>query len=386
METAAVSAPRVFMYVQHLLGIGHLVRASRVADALAAAGFDVAVATGGYPVGGFPGQNVRSIALPPVRAGTAGFSELEDRQGTPVDDEFKAKRVELLLAAMADERPDVVVIEAFPFGRRMMRFELLPMLDLIRGMRNPPLVACSVRDILQENAKPGRTEETTATIARYFDLVLVHGDPTFSRFEETFPSAGAFRDKIFYTGFVAGPAPRPALQVYDIIVSAGGGAAGGGLVQAAMEALRPLAASKRCCLIVGPNYPGATIDALKAGAPANLDIFAFRADLPDLLGGAELSISQAGYNTVCDILRAGCRSLLIPFAKGGETEQTRRAMKLKALGLADVLSEQAAEPERLSALAASLLRQPIPAPHGLNLDGAAQTARLIKERLARRGR
>ena len=34
-----MSGPRVLFYVQHLLGIGHLARASRVAGALAEDGF-----------------------------------------------------------------------------------------------------------------------------------------------------------------------------------------------------------------------------------------------------------------------------------------------------------------------------------------------------------
>lgn len=381
-----MSALRVFMYVQHLLGIGHLVRASRVAEALAAQGFDVAVATGGCPVEGFPGQLVRTIALPPLRAGRAGFSVLEDCHGNPAGEDVKAARVELLLSALAAERPDVIVVEAFPFGRRMMRFELLPMLDAARALPHPPLVACSVRDILQDNPKPGRAEETAATIAEYFDLVLVHGDPAFARLEETFPAATAFRDKIVYTGFVAGPAPRPTPQAYDIVVSAGGGAAGAGLVGAALEALRPLAQTRRCCVIAGPQPSGTTLAALKAAAPPGVDVFAFRADLPDLFGSAGLSISQAGYNTVCDILQGGCRSLLVPFARDGETEQTQRAGKLKARGLADVVAEHEVDPGRLSAAAAALLGLAKPGPHGLHLDGAAQTARLLRERLSRRGR
>ena len=45
---------KVMFYVQHLLGIGHLVRASRIATALADAGHDVTVISGGMPVSGFP--------------------------------------------------------------------------------------------------------------------------------------------------------------------------------------------------------------------------------------------------------------------------------------------------------------------------------------------
>ena len=84
-------------------------------------------------------------------------------------------------------------------------------------------------------------------------------------------------------------------------------------------------------------------------APPGLRLFRFREDFPSLLAGAELSVSQAGYNTVCDILRAGCRSLLVPFSAGGETEQTARAERLARLGLATSLPETGLTGELLCA-------------------------------------
>ena len=42
--------PRVLLYVQHLLGIGHLRRAAAIARALAGGGFDVAFVSGGEGV------------------------------------------------------------------------------------------------------------------------------------------------------------------------------------------------------------------------------------------------------------------------------------------------------------------------------------------------
>ncbi len=66
------------------------------------------------------------------------------------------------------------------------------------------------------------------------------------------------------------------------------------------------------------------------------------------MAGAELSVSQAGYNTVCDVLRAGCRSLLVPFSAGGETEQTARPLRLEQLGLATALPEEGLTGEMLA--------------------------------------
>ena len=80
------TGPQLFFYVQHLLGIGHLARASRIGTALQADGFDVAVVTGGPPVAGFPDPALRQIALPPVTAADQGFSGLVDLDGKPLDD------------------------------------------------------------------------------------------------------------------------------------------------------------------------------------------------------------------------------------------------------------------------------------------------------------
>ncbi len=86
----------VLFYVQHLLGIGHLARASLVAEALAASGFDVTLVTGGCPVPGFPPPGRKTVALPPL-ASAKGFSGLVDETGRPADEAFLAHRRDMLL-------------------------------------------------------------------------------------------------------------------------------------------------------------------------------------------------------------------------------------------------------------------------------------------------
>ena len=81
--------PAVLFYVQHLLGIGHLARASRVAAALAEDGFAVTVVSGGTPVPGFPGPGVATLELPPILAADEGFSALTDAPATPIDDAYQ---------------------------------------------------------------------------------------------------------------------------------------------------------------------------------------------------------------------------------------------------------------------------------------------------------
>ncbi|WDZ79466.1 glycosyltransferase (plasmid) [Ensifer adhaerens] len=375
-------ARRVFFYVQHLLGIGHLARASRIASALAARGFEVTVLTGGSPVPGFPGTDVKHVALPPVLAGDKGFSGLADGEGNPVSDAFKDRRRDLLIEAYLACNPDIVLFEAFPFGRRQMRFELMPLLKVIEKQTRRPLVAASLRDILQERTKPGRAEETLDVVSAYFDLVLVHGDPAFARLEETYPYADEIKDKVVYTGLVAGPAPAAPAETFDVLVSAGGGAVGKELIGAALQAASLLPRELQWCLVTGPNLPQQDYDVFQAAAPGNVQLFRFRRDFASLLSGVRLSVSQAGYNTVCDIIRAGCGSLLIPFVAGGETEQSTRAERLEKLGLAGVLPEAEVTPERLAHDVEAMLARPKPNIPPLDLDGAKKTAEILESRTA----
>nr|WP_165225122.1 glycosyltransferase [Allorhizobium pseudoryzae] len=376
---------RVFFYVQHLLGIGHIVRASRIAEAMQATGLDVTMVTGGKPVDGFPGPSLKHIALPPVIASTAGFSGLADIDGVSVDEAFLTQRRDRLLSAFRDCEPDVVVIEAFPFGRRQMRFELLPLLDAIKAAPRRPLLFSSVRDILQENRKAGRDAETVQLLEDHFDGVLVHGDPQFVRLEETFPLAERIAEKVHYTGLVAPEPPEPAKDRFDLIVSAGGGAVGAALIDAAIQAQALLQDPRSWCLITGPNLPQEDFDRLSRQTPAHVTLVRFRRDFPNLLMNASLSISQAGYNTVGDLLRAHCAAVLVPFASGGETEQTVRAEKLSALGFAEVVPEDGLNGDRLAAAirnADRMTRRPSVA---IAADGARQTAALIRDMLSSRG-
>jgi len=376
---------RVMFYVQHLLGIGHLARASRIAEALAQSGAEITMVTGGLPVPGFPAQGIGHLALAPMAVGQEGFADLVDGAGRPVDDAFRARRRDQLLDAFRAFDPDVLLIEAFPFGRRQVRFELLPLLEAARARPNPPLIVSSVRDILQANRKPGRDEETVAALAG-FDTVLVHGDPAFSRIEESFPLADRIAGKLRYTGLVAPPPPVPSAERHDIIVSAGGGAVGADLIRTAMGARAMLAPELDWCVLTGPNLPQAEFDAFAAMASPRLSVQRFRNDLAGLMASARVSVSQAGYNTVGDVLRAGCEAVLVPFASGGETEQSLRAEKLAARDLALILPEAGLTAAAMAeAIGAALGRIGRPRP-ALDLDGAAASARILRGMLQDRVR
>ena len=94
-----------------------------------------------------------------------------------------------------------------------------------------------------------------------------------------------------------------------------------------------------------------------------------RPDFPALVARAWLSVSQAGYNTVVDVLAARARSVLVPFAAEGETEQSLRAAALAARGLATVVNEAELTPQMLSRAIDTTAAAPRPS-HDIALDGA----------------
>lgn len=381
-----MSARRAFFYVQHLLGIGHLKRAAILARAMAAAGLDVTLASGGLPVPELTpdGQlrGVRFVQLPPASAADLTFKTLLDGNGRPVDNEWKRMRCDALLAAWRAADPHVLVLELFPFGRRQMRFELLPLLDAAAGAARRPAIACSVRDVLGTQKSPQRQEETLVLVERYFDRVLVHGDPGVIAFDRTFAGAGRIAGRIEYTGYVV-DAARSAdgdAGKDEVIVSAGGGAVGAGLLEAAIRA-KPLTVlrDRTWRVLAGNNLPHKELQKLArlAAGEVGIELERSRPDFTTLLSNCALSISQAGYNTLMETIRAGARAVVVPFAGGHETEQTLRARCFGERGLLELVEESALAPETLAAAIDRAVRKPRPSPGAINLDGAQCSAALI---------
>ncbi|HSY85953.1 MAG TPA: glycosyltransferase [Verrucomicrobiae bacterium] len=378
--------PVVLFYVQHLLGIGHLRRAALIARAIQAAGLELRFVSGGAPAGEIDIGTGGLIQLPPAVSADVHFSAILDGDGRPIDDVWRDKRRRLLLAAFEAERPDLVLVEMFPFGRRQFAFELLPLLEAAKARGLP--TAVSLRDILVAKSKPERIAETVAVVRRLVDRVLVHGDPRLVGLEATFAGAAEIADRLVYTGYVAEAArPTPgtgpgtpaggAAESAEILVSAGGGAVGGPLLRAALAA-RPATslAYSPWRLIAGPNLPAAEYAELQGTAPAGVTVERFRSDFPALLARSRLSLSQAGYNTVMDILAVGARALVLPFAEGAESEQSLRARLLAERGLLSLL-EPPIDPARLAGAIEAALLRPRPAPGALDLGGATETARQL---------
>jgi predicted glycosyltransferase len=380
--------PMVLFYVQHLLGIGHLKRAATLVRAFDQAGMDVTLVSGGEETPGLDIGGARFVQLDSVRAADRYFKVLVDSSGRQIDDAFKALRRDALLSLLAETAPDVLVTELFPFGRRQLSFELIPLLDAAMARDDQPAVVCSVRDILVEPGKPERVDEMYERLRRYYDLVLVHGDPALAAFGDTFSLAHRIENMMRYTGYVVGAArPDPGgAGTGEVIVSAGGGAVSEPLFRAAMAARqRTRLARATWRMLAGVALPDEVFRALQRDAPDGVAVERARPDFTTLLANCVLSLSQGGYNTVMEVLAARARAVIVPYAGGLETEQTLRAERIGARAGLQVVAENAISPETIAEAVEAAMDGAPADPGSLDIGGAAESARLVMD-LARRRR
>jgi len=372
----------VLFYVQHLLGIGHMQRVFRLADSVARKGLKVTLVSGGEALAGpVCGEFGRIVQLAPIRALDASFKELVGPDGQPVDDKLRETRRAALLSTFAAVRPDVVVIEAFPFGRRAFRFELEPLIEATRSRRPRPLVLCSLRDIVVVPQDAARYREIVDRVRAEFDFVLIHGDPRFVPLEASFPAAREIADRLIYTGYI-GQSDQTSggdegAGAGEVLVSIGGGAVGSALLSAALETRR------RGCLsgvtwrlLAGPNLPQPAFRSLARALPKGVVLERYRHEFPQMLRHCRVSVSQAGYNTILDILAAHAPAVVVPFAAERETEQQLRAERLAARGALELVRETELTPARLAhAIERAIAREP--AKITVDMGGARRSADLI---------
>lgn len=387
--TPVERTPRtIFIVVTHLLGVGHLARMAALGRTLARAGWRVILASGGRPNRTVDLTGCELVQLPPVHCTGTDFATLLAPDGRPADAAILAERQRVLLAAFDAARPEVLLTELYPFGRRALAAEFEAVLSRAASMSPRPAVLCSIRDVLNPPSRPEKAERAAARLAAWYDGVLVHGDAALVPLEASWPVTPELMRRVSTCGYLHDQ-PRDSLPAArddegNILVSGGGSAAGLPLARAALAAAA-LLPERRWHLLVGHGVPEPDFTALAAATPPNLRVERARPDFPALLAASALSISQAGYNTVLDLAAAGTRALLVPFSEGGEREQSIRAAELERRGLARVIPAESADGPALAEAARALLAAPRPDWSALALDGAARAAEAISAAAIRAG-
>jgi predicted glycosyltransferase len=404
---AGAARPVLLFYCQHSLGIGHLTRSFALAAALGEH-FHVVFLNGGRLPPGLPvPAGIELIDLPPL--GMDDGHTVVSRDARHDVAQARAARRALIEAAVVQYRPAVLLVELFPFGRKKFAGEILPMIRLAkRQPGKPALVACSLRDILVD-ARPDQQHHDDRArwlTDRYFDVVLVHADPSLARLEDSFQPRVPMRTPVHATGYVVparealdvSPRPRstasaprggeqlPSERPGDscsastrrgahLLVSAGGGIVGDALFRMALQARALMREPLPLRIIAGPFLPEPQWLALQQAAHGVPGVELLR-QVPDMVAemrAARASISQCGYNTALDIVVAQVPALVVPYATVTENEQSVRATRLAALGALRTVDAAVLDATRLATEIEALLRFE-PRAAALDLNGAVHSA------------
>ncbi len=386
--------PRLMFYCQHAMGLGHLVRSAELLRGLG--NFDVTFVNAGDVIEGFQlPPTVKVVNLPPLNVDN-DFRLIHGNGEVHASEAVKAARRECLGQVWQELRPEILMIELFPFGRKKFEFELIPLLREILHSKARTKVVCSLRDILVSRDDQAQWEERVCKLVNaYFDLILIHSDPEFQRLEETFGRVSDLCCEIYYTGFVA-PSLRRSQQDVDeplrlpddgkpiIVASIGGGRIGAELLHCAIQASVSIQQSlpHHLALVTGPRISDQEWSRLQqlADGMSDVTVMRYTARFLDYLQKADLSISLAGYNTCMDILATGVPALVYPITSYNKNEQVIRAHKLEGLGAVSVIRPEDLTPARLGRSILSCFERKLARTATiLDTRGVENTARLLTE-------
>ncbi|MDY6940684.1 MAG: glycosyltransferase [Cyanobacteriota bacterium] len=372
---------KVLFYCQHILGMGHLIRSMEIVRGMLD-DFQVCFINGGQEIAGFPfPDRVKVVQIPAIKTDTE-FQELKAVDESLTLEEVQDIRREKLVELLENFQPDIVIVELFPFGRRRFSPELIPFLEMAKAAGTK--IVCSLRDIVVTKQNQQRHEEKVCKLMnKYFDLLLIHGDPTFIPLETSFSRVGDLNCEVRYTGYVTQPlTPARNIDRPLILVSVGGGRFGHNLLEC-MTATAPLLQEKvphHVQMFTGPFAPEELLQNLQQQAEniPNLTVDRYTSDLLSYMQSADLSVSMSGYNTTLNVLKTGVRSMILPFEGNNDREQATRAGKLAELDRVRVIHPDDLQPERFAEQILEYLQHQ-PASPQFDFEGVAKTAQYLRQ-------
>lgn len=271
-------------------------------------------------------------------------------------------RRELILSSVVTFQPDVVLVDKKPDG---LAGEMEPSLRYIKC--NLPLtrIFLVLRDILDAPATTipaWKGRGCFGTVQWYYDDVLVLGSREVFDVCREYEFPLPLREKVRFCGYVAREAPsrsrqemRRQLGISEqekmALVTTGGGEDGGHILDASVEAIKKIASNRpvKALMVAGPELPAKSAHEIRVAALScsGIRVLEFVEDMVSYMNAADVVISMSGYNTICELLTLGKRSVLIPRVTPVE-EQKIRAERMDSVPFFRIILPDALTPELLA--------------------------------------
>ena len=370
----AQAHPKILLYSHDTFGLGNIRRTLLLADYLGATypRSAIRVLTGSPMIHAFRiPPRVDYVKLPCVNRIRA--DEYEPRFLADCGEEVRSTRSAIIERTAIAFAPDLFIVDKRAGG---IDNELLPALEAMRRLATPPRVVLGLRDILDAPEVTGRALRGNGSfdlIERFYDEVWIYGsrDVFDAVAEYSFPPAVAARSH--FCGYLRRhAAPRTAHGgTPRILVTAGGGGDAAVLVLAYLRGLAQVPEGEfETVVVLGPQLDPETAEGLRRLGAHRRDVeyVEFESNMPRRYEEADVVLSMAGYNTVCELLSAGARAVLVPRAEPVQ-EQLIRARRLAARGYFRMVEPSELTPERLIDEARAVLASPPSPASRIDMEG-----------------
>lgn len=389
------AAPRVLAYCASNIGIGHYVRLVRVLREYIKRRpkTSVLLATDARELTLAADAGIATLRLPGYCFEGDGSFRQSPENLSITNDELHALRVRLLLAAAEEFRPDLVIMDSLPHGKRNEMFTVLGQAREL-GARTA-LIMRDIPSLPGERFKFSGAPDDIEREAELYDAILIAGDRGLFDAAKTYGWPPAVRDKLQYIGFVLPPTETISRaeafasigQGLDpdkptIVASLGGGWSGEAIIERLLDGIvqvrEKLGKPLQMVLLTGPAVAEPQLQSARerARAAGGIAIERFTTRFGPVLAHADIALLQAG-STVYQVLE-GSKPLILLCRKYKSREQDERARRLAHYPGIRVVESSEFESADLAELIGWGLSQKHSARRtGFSYDGPAKAAAAI---------
>ena len=383
---------RLLVYSHDAFGLGNIRRMLAICEHLLSEipELSILLLSGSPMLQGFRmPKGLDYIKLPCVNRGTTGEVAVKFL-GMSIEETIKL-RSELILSATVNFQPDLFLVDKKPYGLKDELKETLNYLQMLPRTKSVLLL----RDILDcpektivEWEKQGHCE----TIEKHYSQIMIVWTPEVFDAVTEYKFPDNIAQKVRYCGYIdrqPGLKSRSCIreelevssQEHLVLVTPGGGEDGYELVDTYLSAiaLLPLGHQLKSLIICGPEMPADQKQLVYQATQSNPQVIIgeFTDDLMSYISAADVVVSMAGYNTICEIVSAGTPSVIMPRYKPSK-EQLIRAERMAEMGLFKAINPMNSKPEDLlNAILIQLEKKQNKHDKKLNMNGLCMTKKYL---------
>ncbi len=313
---------KILVYSHDTFGLGNIRRMTAIAEDLVNRNphWTILILSGSPMLQSFRlSPRIDYVKLPCLKRDTSGHYGVKSL-GLSMDKTIQL-RANIINCTVQEYQPDLVLTDKKPFG---IQKELEPAFRWLKFRNAPTKLVLLLRDILDD---PSITipiwekNQYHEIIRDLYDSILVVGEQGIYDLGKEYQFPKSSLEKLHYCGYLnkspkGSMKPKQETELPNVMVTPGGGEDGTILLKYFLKGFKSYHVHARfnCYLLLGPELPDKTAKQAREIAEdfPNIYVKDFSNDPIQLIQKADLIVSMAGYNTVCECLSLNKRAVVVP--------------------------------------------------------------------------